>query len=184
VRYPLAILLVLQFAGCATDEALFAQYDRPCPVPTVRYVPELASAVAVAVAEGRERTASFFEPAVFFAHDSAALDGSAQATLARVVELLRKRQRVHLFLRAQTDWRGSPVGNEALAERRLTSVRRALLDAGIPERRLRGVGIGERETVERASEPVMDAARRVDLEFVDGNGRPLPIRLGPDGIGP
>lgn len=182
MRYPLVILLVLQFAGCATDEALFAQYDRPCSAPPVRYVPELASVVAVV--EGRQPAAPVVETAVFFAHDSAVLDGSAQAALARVVDLLREREQVHLFLRAQTDRRGSSGWNDALSERRLDSVRRALLDAGIPERRFRGLGIGEREAVERASEPAMDAARRVDLVFVDGNGRPLPIRLGPDGTGP
>ena len=175
MRRVLIPILVLQFAGCASNEALFAQYERPCP--PARPVPAMALAVALVPGEDAES----IEPAVFFDYRSAELDVGARETLALVVELLDTRPDVHLFLRAQTDWRGSRAVNDALAEQRLGTVREALLEAGVGAGRMRGVGIGERETPEGATAPVMDASRRVDLEFVDANGRPLPIRLAASG---
>lgn len=182
MRYTL-IMLALLGTGCATNDALFAQYERPCPTSASRPVPSIAQALVVTgVAETVSADLIGFEPAVFFDLASAELDSRAQATLTRVVALLGSRDDVHLFLRAQTDWRGSEAVNDALATRRLASVRGAFLDAGMAAARIRGAAIGERETEDDARPPVMDAARRVDIEFVDRHGRPLPIHLAAGGV--
>lgn len=170
---PLGLALIL-VAGCASDEALFARYERPCPVPGFA-VPEPAMVVAVTATEVEPGMRIL--PAVFFDYRSARLDAEAEATLDRVFAVLDADPAVHLFLRAQTDARGSRSVNELLAAQRLASVRAALLARGVADERLRGVGIGEREAVEGSSAAVMDASRRVDLQFVDVDGRPLPIVL-------
>ena len=169
----LALLAALACVGCASDEALFAEYERQCEVPRIIVAPP---AMVVAVLNAAA-PASPFEPAVYFAYRSADLDGQAQATLRRLRELFDDHPEVHLFLRAQTDARGSIAVNERLAEARLESVRAQLLGLGIPPARIRGVGIGKREAQEGAAVAVMDASRRVDVELVDESGRPLAIVL-------
>ena len=167
-------LLATLGTGCASNEALFAEYERPCPVGMG--VPEMVTVVALA---GEALPpAEQFVPAVFFDYRSAELDEAGRDTLARVAALLEREPEFHLFLRAQTDARGSAAVNDVLAEARLESVRERLAGLAVPAERVRGVGIGKREAIEGAGVPEMDAARRVDLQFVDRSGRPLAIVVG------
>jgi len=160
-------------SGCASNEALFTEYERPCPAGMA--LPEVVTVVALA---GEALLpAERFVPAVFFEYRSAELDATGRETLARVADLLQRDESFHLFLRAQTDARGSVAVNDALAQERLESVRAQLDTLGVPSARVRGVGIGKREAVPGADVQEMDAARRVDLQFVDVSGRPLSISV-------
>jgi peptidoglycan-associated lipoprotein len=80
--------------------------------------------------------------AVYFDFDSAVLRDDARATLKKNAEELRASSAV-VTLEGHTDERGTEEYNLALGERRGESVRKYLVDLGIPASRLRVVSFGE-----------------------------------------
>ena len=80
--------------------------------------------------------------AVYFDFDSAVLRDDARATLKKNAEELRTSTTV-VTLEGHTDERGTEEYNLALGERRGESVRKYLVDLGIPASRLRVVSFGE-----------------------------------------
>ena len=80
--------------------------------------------------------------AVYFDFDSAVLRDDARATLKKNAAELRTTSAV-ITLEGHTDERGTEEYNLALGERRGESVRKYLVDLGIPASRLRVVSFGE-----------------------------------------
>lgn len=80
---------------------------------------------------------------VFFAFDSATLDGSAQKTLNRQVEWLKKNSDVSVTVEGHCDERGTREYNLALGERRAAASKRYLVEAGVGTKRISTISYGK-----------------------------------------
>jgi outer membrane protein OmpA-like peptidoglycan-associated protein len=84
---------------------------------------------------------------ILFEFDSAELVGDADATIARVAEVLAYYDDVDVEVRGHTDSRGEDDYNQRLSEERAEAVRDTLVSAGVSAARLTAVGFG-------ASDPI------------------------------
>jgi outer membrane protein OmpA-like peptidoglycan-associated protein len=84
---------------------------------------------------------------ILFEFDSAELMGDADATIARVAEVLAYYDDVDVEVRGHTDSRGEDDYNQRLSEERAEAVRDTLVSAGVSAGRLTAAGFG-------ASDPV------------------------------
>ena len=125
---PSLAVCLLAFAGCRTTP------EGPPPQPEFH---------EPAPAEPTPRPAPLDFEAVYFDYDSAALRDDARATLKKNAGVLRGAAETVVTLEGHCDERGSEEYNLALGERRADSVRRYLVDLGIPNSRLRVVSFGE-----------------------------------------
>lgn len=101
-----------------------------------------------------------------FDQSQAYLRPESAATLDQLVGLLRDNPRLSIELRGHTDNIGSPVENVALSERRALAVKAYLLDHGIAEARVSGVGFGGSQPVaSNAQEATRRRNRRVEFRI-------------------
>ncbi len=160
--------------GCATTEALYAEYDQHiCKPQVVTLVDEKP------VISGRPTAAGLpWEPAVYFAYDRAELQPTEAARLDRVVAVLRAYPELKLGIQGFTDPRGSNEYNLYLARRRTSFVVESLVERGIGRERLIAAPIGAALPLP-AGEPATAHAinRRVELQLHDPGGRPLAFDL-------
>jgi len=84
---------------------------------------------------------------VYFAHASAKLSHTSDATLTRAVALLKRRANIDVEIAAYTDSNGSDAYNLALSDRRAASVRDYLVSHGINASRLTSKGYGKMHPV-------------------------------------
>ena len=100
-----------------------------------------------------------FKSGVMFDFDSATLKPGGQAEVARVATVLNKYPQTMLRVEGHTDTKGSEDYNQQLSERRAVSVKNALIQQGVDERRISTVGFGESQPISSS-----DAAnRRVNI---------------------
>jgi peptidoglycan-associated lipoprotein len=100
---------------------------------------------------------------VHFEYDSHTLTPDARRILAANAECLRQKQG-RITLEGHCDERGSQEYNLALGERRANSVRRYLMDLGIPSDRLNTVSYGKERPLDRRSdEDAWSRNRRVEF---------------------
>ena len=83
-----------------------------------------------------------FQP-VFYAFDSAEVEGDAQKVLNANAEILRKYPTWVITIEGHADERGTAEYNLALGERRATAARTYLVSLGIPADRLKTVSYGK-----------------------------------------
>jgi peptidoglycan-associated lipoprotein len=83
-----------------------------------------------------------FQP-VFFAYDSAEIDGTGQQTLVANAGILKKYPEWVITIEGHADERGTAEYNLALGERRAMATRTYLISLGIPADRLRTVSYGK-----------------------------------------
>lgn len=97
------------------------------------------AAPAGAQAAGRHAAelAAVAAQSVYFGRDSAALDATGAATIARQAESLRGDPALIVTLRGYADDMSSAAYGLAVGQKRLEAVRTALLAAGVPPRRIR-----------------------------------------------
>jgi hypothetical protein len=86
-----------------------------------------------------------YEGVINFEYDKAALktDSATETTLAEFKAFLEAHADVNIEIEGHTDSRGSDQYNRDLSDRRAASVRKWLVDSGIPEDRVTSVGKGE-----------------------------------------
>jgi len=105
---------------------------------------------------------------VNFDHDSAELTPASTATLDRAVGTLTKRDSIRVEVAAHTDSDGSAGYNEALSQRRATSVMEYLKAHGIDASRLSSKGYGESQPlVSNATKEGRARNRRVELRVMN-----------------
>ena len=98
LKNSVGLALLALLTGCASDEALFAEYERPCPVPGLS-VPEPTTVVAIA--RTTEAPGTRILPAVFFDYRSARLDEVGHSREAVVdAEQTRNRERAKRLARS------------------------------------------------------------------------------------
>src|SRR5690606_29623738 len=84
-----------------------------------------------------------FSSAVLFGFDQSSLSSSAQSTLNDLVTILNKYPDTDLEIQGHTDNTGTDKYNQALSERRASTVANYLTSHGIALERVRTVGLGE-----------------------------------------
>lgn len=122
---------------------------------------------------GGDRIYSVAFENVYFAYNSAALQGSAKAELNRMVEILKISKDLRVEISAHTDCRGPNDYNLNLSDKRAKSVVNYLVNSGIDRSRLNPKGYGEsRPTNEcvdgvECSEDKHRKNRRVEFQVMD-----------------
>lgn len=101
---------------------------------------------------------------VQFAYNRADLADEAQTALAELIKELADNPALHVDLEGYTDWRGSPEYNLGLSERRVTTVRRFLVQHGIDMSRVNWIGMGA--ITERGSKADLAKNRRVTVRLL------------------
>lgn len=105
-----------------------------------------------------------FDSDVLFAVDSATIDSSGRDTLEQVADVLAEYKKTAVVVQGHTDSTGSDEHNDALSERRATSVERFLTQQGVDGRRIVAEGYGEGYPVaSNATEDGRQLNRRVDV---------------------
>ena len=126
-RRLIALLIVsatVLFQGCATT-----------PPPPAR--------VTLAVAQTDRGVMVWLPDTVLFEFGKASLNMiEAAPYLDRVAQLLKDKSSADLLLEGHTDNVGSASFNQALSQRRADVVRDALLARGVPEARIKSLGVG------------------------------------------
>lgn len=165
VRWLFATLLL---AGCASDEELFAQYDKFC-----------SSKICLATLAEVSYTPlppdyTLWEPAVYFGFDKHHLIEVEYARLDRNIKVLEENPGFKVSVRGFTDSFNSQAYNLALADRRQNTVATYLLSKGIAEDRIIATKAGELLPI-KDSEAEEDRIlnRRVEMLLLDETGRPL-----------
>ena len=105
-----------------------------------------------------------FDSDVLFAVDSATIDSSGRDTLEQVADVLTEYKKTAVVVQGHTDSTGSDAHNDALSERRATSVERYLTQQGVDGQRIVAEGYGEGYPVaSNETESGRQLNRRVDV---------------------
>lgn len=168
---PVWVCLILGLTACATDEALFAEYERLCRS-------DICITPATEVIYQMESNAVQWEPAVYFGYDLAELSPEEQARLDKNLAVLMNHPEMHVNIQAFTDSTASQAYNLRLSERRRQAVEQYLIDSGIDSSRIVSSVAGEMLPI-YSGDSIMEKAinRRVELMLIDTNGAPLGFRI-------
>jgi VWFA-related protein len=118
--------------------------------------------------KGMELLADRDQPMTFrnilFDYDQATLRPESYDVLQAIAEKMRENPRLKFEIRGHTDAQGTQEHNQVLSEARAESVRKALIDLGIDENRLRARGFGMSMPVaSNATEEGRQLNRRTEL---------------------
>lgn len=104
-----------------------------------------------------------------FEFNSAEIDGSSSRTMANLAKALGSQQLANrsFTIVGHTDGKGSAAYNKALSDRRAAAVRAYLIDNGVQASRLRAVGRGESQLLNKA-DPNASENRRVEIQATGG----------------
>ena len=125
--------LGLGFTACSDDEV------KPAEPVEVAAAPEPAAAPVEAPAP----VENFKAENVLFAYDQYALTSESQSHLTALAEKLKASTTSVAQIEGHCDERGSIEYNLALGEKRAQSVKKFLVDLGIPDARLTTISYGE-----------------------------------------
>jgi outer membrane protein OmpA-like peptidoglycan-associated protein len=145
----------------------------PAPPPEVAPVPlesapAVENAAAVPVGPERKLVLSMGYNDLPFGFNDTRLPPAHEARVKRIGRYLAKNKKAWrtLMVSGHTDNRGSSKMNMDLSLRRAETVRRLLVEGGLPSARIRAIGFGETKPMDRANTPKAWARnRRVELEF-------------------
>ena len=104
-----------------------------------------------------------------FEFNSAEIDGSSERTMANLAKALASPQLANrsFTVVGHTDGKGSAAYNKALSDRRAAAVRAYLIDNGVEASRLRAVGRGKSQLLNKA-DPAAAENRRVEIQATGG----------------
>lgn len=80
---------------------------------------------------------------IYFGFDSSKVTPKMENTLRTQLEFLKKYPKIKVILEGHTDERGSNAYNVVLGEKRAKSVKKMLVDAGIPDKQIEIISYGE-----------------------------------------
>lgn len=159
--------------GCPSDKDGDGVIDALDDCPVVAGLKELkgcppviAPAPAPVVAEVAPRREvnldSLFDTVVYFRTDKSWIGPMNARKLDRIIELLKEYPSVNVVLQGHTDYRQTEQYNEGLAERRVASVRRYLMQRGVSVNRFKGEAFSE---LVPASKTDLQLNRRVEVHI-------------------
>ncbi len=122
---------------------------------------------------GEDTLLLHFDSDILFDVNSAVLDSGGRGTLEEVAGVLSEYPKTAVVVQGHTDSTGSEEHNQALSERRATSVKNYLVGRGVDEDRLAALGFGEGSPVaSNDSERGRQENRRVDI-LLKANAGPV-----------
>jgi hypothetical protein len=122
----------------------------------------VAGAVGARGADARWLTV----PDILFEYDKADIRPDEMSKVKQVADYLKANDAIVIRLNGHTDPRGTPRYNVGLSERRVETVRKTLIDAGVPADRIEIVAFGEqRPKCDQTTEECYQADRRVEVFF-------------------
>lgn len=122
---------------------------------------------------GEDTLLVHFDSDVLFDVNSAVIDSSGRSTLEDVAGVVNEYKKTAVVIQGHTDSTGSEEHNQALSERRATSVSNYLAGRGVDNDRLAAIGYGEGFPVaSNDSESGRSQNRRVDI-LLKANAGPL-----------
>lgn len=169
----LPLLALVLIAGCASDEALFAEYDALCRQ-------QVCLRPGSEVMYERVEESLHWEPAVYFGFDLDTLETREKERIEDNVAVLNKYSDLQINLQAFTDVRGTFNYNIDLSDRRRQRVFDYLVELGVSEDRIVMSIAGEmlpilvEDTIEQRA-----INRRVEMMLLDASGRPLSFTIAP-----
>jgi len=172
VQITLVILCVVCVSGCVSTEELYAQYD----AADCLLIASTDEDGAINLHEQNTDTHYPWEPAVFFAFDSADLADDQAALLDKSMQVLKQFPSLVVGVQGFTDKKGSLGYNKKLAQRRVQAVMAYLESNGIAANRVVPQPIGEvLPQIDPDDDIARSVNRRVELMLLDDSGRPLPV---------
>jgi outer membrane protein OmpA-like peptidoglycan-associated protein len=159
--------------GCPSDKDGDGVIDALDDCPVVAGLKELKGCPPVVVAEAVVATVvpvarrevnldSLFDAVVYFRTDKSWIGPMNSRKLDRIIELLAEYPFVNVKLQGHTDYRQTEKYNEGLAERRVASVRRYLMQRGVKADRFKGEAFSE---LVPASKTDLQLNRRVEVHI-------------------
>jgi outer membrane protein OmpA-like peptidoglycan-associated protein len=130
--------------GCPdTDGDGVADIDDRCPsakgTPENKGCPEIAKVDAIRI--------TYIGSKIFFENNSDKLKVASLSQLDELAKILNKYEGASLTIEGHTDYNGSDAFNQTLSQNRADSVKRYLVEKGITDTRLTGVGYGESKPI-------------------------------------
>jgi len=108
---------------------------------------------------------------VLFDFEEATLSQNATGTMAKAAEYLKKNPQRIAVVEGHTDHTGPESYNQMLSEARSQSVKEALISQGVPESRIKTVGLGETQPVaDNSTLEGRQSNRRVEVVFEKRTG--------------
>ncbi len=110
---------------------------------------------------------TFTVRSIYFDYDRAELRPESNEVLQAIADRMREFPRLKFEIRGHTDGQGTPEHNQALSEARAEAVRKALIDLGVEEGRLRARGFGmSRPIATNATEEGRQMNRRTEFVVI------------------
>ncbi len=182
--FSLITLSLTLLSGCATNDELFAKYDKSCDLPhtrvkvveKVKYKVKYKDKVVYKqkVVRGHVKP---WEPAVYFGFDRASLTAREKQRLDIDSNILKTNPTLKVNIQSFTDYKGSNAYNKKLALRRQASVVNYLVSHGIARNRMTVSPLGEGLPLLGSTEQERAVNRRVELMLLDRTGKPLPLKI-------
>ncbi len=160
--------------GCPSDKDGDGVIDAldDCPVvaglkelkgcPPVAAAPAEAPVLAAVEPRREVNLDSLFDTVVYFRTDKSWIGPMNARKLDRIISLLAEYPFVNVKLQGHTDYRQTEQYNEGLAERRVASVRRYLMQRGVNAERFKGEAFSE---LVPASKTDLQLNRRVEVHI-------------------
>jgi outer membrane protein OmpA-like peptidoglycan-associated protein len=173
IRVLGALLLPMILASCAGSPPLAPVIEATPATQEASVAPVVVKAAPVPLkpkppTEAQVMAAVDDENSVFFAVGSTQLDAAGQAKLKLHAEHLKDDQKLVVALVGHTDDQGSPSYNLAIAEQRVSAVRKQLRRYGVRSSQIRRqLGGRVKLAVTCRSAECRRKMRRVELEYVD-----------------
>lgn len=106
---------------------------------------------------------------IYFAFDKDELTPRSQEIVQKIARLMKLDTTRRYLITGFTDTRGSHAYNEKLSERRANTVRKALIEQGVPAEMLKSVGVGKRAALMPYHETheVRRGDRKITVEYID-----------------
>lgn len=153
----------------ATPEPAPAPAPEPAPEPTPEPAPQVKSTAAV-----KGDSVSIPGNIVFDTGKATLKEGAgSEVVLDQLLLFLNENPQVtKLRIEGHTDNVGKPVDNEKLSGERALTIKRYLVDKGIPKERLLAVGFGQNKPVaDNATEAGRAQNRRTEFKIAELGGR-------------
>ena len=186
VQLVTALSLITLLSGCATNDELFAKYDKTCDVPKgkVRVVEKVTFKDKIVYKDKiiyKNTTTGIavkpWEPAVYFGFDLSSLEAKEAQRLAVDAKILKDNPQFKVNIQSFTDTKGSTAYNKKLALRRQATVVNYLTTMGIARNRITVSPLGEELPLLGSTEAERAINRRVELMLLDATGKPLPLKI-------
>ncbi|MCF8104022.1 MAG: OmpA family protein [Desulfohalobiaceae bacterium] len=128
----------------------------------------VARTEAASIRRDQDILQATFDSEVLFDFDSSTLKPGAYQELGRVADVLKKYPQTTILVEGHTDATGPEDYNQTLSEKRAQAVKKALIQDGVQESRIKAVGYGESQPI--SSSDAMNRRVNIIIEPITRNG--------------